>query len=102
MLTLFTWLTTLGAVGVILLMALASFAVVRFFQRHPEFEEGAYARSIAPMIAGVLLSIMFIVALLNFNVLITSSTDAPLDSKSIILPADHRRGASRGSPSAAG
>ena len=85
-LTLFTWLTTLGAVGVILLMALASFAVVRFFQRHPEFEEGAYARSIAPMIAGVLLSIMFIVALLNFNVLITSSTDAPLDSKSIILP----------------
>jgi amino acid transporter len=86
-LTLFTWLTNLGALGVILLLALASFAVVRFFQRHPEFGEGTYSRRIAPTIAGVCLSAMFIVALLNFNVLITGATDAPLDEKSIMLPA---------------
>ena len=85
--TLFTWLTTLGAFGVILLMALTSFAVVRFFQRHPEYEEGQWARRIAPLIAGVCLSVIFIVVLLNFNVLVTDSTTAPLNSKSIILPA---------------
>jgi amino acid transporter len=86
-LTLFTWLTNLGALGVILLLATASFAIARFFQKRPDLEDGAYARRIAPLIAGVCLSVIFIVALLNFNVLITSSTDAPLDEKAVILPA---------------
>jgi amino acid transporter len=86
-LTLFTWLTNLGALGVMLLLATASFAVVAFFRRHPEFGEGAYARQIAPTIAGICLTAIFIVAVLNFNVLITGSTDAPLNSKSVILPA---------------
>ena len=86
-LTLFTWLTNLGALAVMLLLALASFAVVRFFQRHPEFGEGAYSRKVAPLLAGLFLSAIFLVALFNFNVLITGSTDAPLDAKSIILPA---------------
>jgi amino acid transporter len=86
-LTLFTWLTNLGALGVILLLTLASFAVVRFFQRHPDLGESAYSSRIAPTLAGLCLAIIFIVALLNFNVLITGATDAPLDEKAIILPA---------------
>jgi len=86
-LTLFTWLTNLGALGVILLLTLASFAVVRFFQRHPEFGEGMFSRSIAPLVAGICLAAIFIVALLNFNVLITGATGAPLDEKAVILPA---------------
>ena len=86
-LTLFTWLTNLGALAVMLLLALASFAVVRFFQRHPDFGEGSYSRKVAPMLAGIFLSAIFLVAVFNFNVLITGSTDAPLDAKSIILPA---------------
>ena len=39
------------------------------------------------MLAGICLAAIFIVALLNFNVLITGATDAPLDEKAIILPA---------------
>ena len=34
-LKLFTWLTNLGALGVLLLMAVTSFAVVAFFRRGP-------------------------------------------------------------------
>jgi len=85
--TLFTWLTTLGALGVLILMSTVSFAVWRFFQRHPEYDESTYSRRVAPLIAGVSLSIVFVVALLNFNVLITSSTTAPFDVKSVALPA---------------
>ena len=95
-LTLFTWLTNLGALGVMLLLTLASFAVYRFFQRHPEFEESTYSRKVAPLLAGICLAAIFIVALFNFNVLITGATDAPLDSKAIILPAIVIGGAAAG------
>lgn len=85
--TLFTWLTTLGALGVLVLMTLCSFAVLRFFQRHPGLDESTYSRRIAPLVSGVCLAVILVVALLNFNVLITGSTTAPLDVKSVILPA---------------
>ena len=84
-LELFTWLTNLGALGVFLLLALASFAVVGYFSRHPHGET-AWTSRIAPAIAGVLLSAVFVVALSNFNVLITGSPDAPGDPRSTILP----------------
>ena len=35
-LKLFTWLTNMGALGVLLLMTLTSFAVVAYFRRSPE------------------------------------------------------------------
>jgi len=85
-LTLFTWLTNLGALGVILLLALASCAVVAFFLRHPAPERGRWSTLIAPALAGVLLSAVFAVVLLNFNVLITSEQDAPVDRLTVILP----------------
>ena len=86
--TLFTtWLTTLGALGVLVLMTLCSFALLRFFQRHPGLDESTYSRRIAPLISGVCLAVILVVAVLNFNVLITGSTTAPLDVKSVILPA---------------
>ena len=85
-LQLFTWLTNLGALGVIALLALASFAVVGYFNRHPHGET-TWTSSIAPALAGVGLTAVFIIALSNFNLLITGVPDAPRDDRSIILPA---------------
>jgi amino acid transporter len=83
---LFTWLTNLGALGVLLLMAVTSFAVVAYFRRAPDSGVSRWAAAIAPAIAGVLLVVVLVLGVLNFNVLITGSTDAPTDSMAIILP----------------
>ena len=85
-LKLFTWLTNLGALGVLLLMAATSFAVVGYFRRNPEPELSSWSSSIAPFLAGVLLLAILILGVLNFNVLITSATNAPTDTMTIVLP----------------
>lgn len=85
-LQLFTWLTNLGATGVLLLLALCSFAVFGYFRRDRR-GESTWAVRMAPLIAGTALTIVFILALTNFNVLITGLQDAPLDARSVILPA---------------
>jgi amino acid transporter len=85
-LKLFTWLTNLGALGVLLLMSATSFAVVAFFRRHPDPAAGPWRTRIAPIVAGVLLLAILVLGVANFNVLITSATDAPTDAMSIVLP----------------
>ena len=86
LLTLFTWLTNLGALGVLLLMTVTSFAVVGYFRRYPEQELSRWASTIAPMVAGVLLLIVLVLGVANFNVLITGSTEAPINTMAIVLP----------------
>ena len=86
-LKLFTWLTNIGAIGVMLLLALASFSVVGYFTRNPGLEDNAWRVRWAPAIAGLALVAIFVIALLNLNVSITGLTDAPLDDLTIILPA---------------
>jgi amino acid transporter len=85
-LQLFTWLTNLGAMGVILLLALASFSVVGYFRKHAH-SETTWTSTIAPGLAGLGLTAVFILVLDNFNLLITGIPDAPTDDRSIILPA---------------
>jgi amino acid transporter len=85
-LELFTWLTNLGALGVLLLMAVTSFAVVAYFRRERHDDVSGWAASIAPLLAGIALLVVLVLGVLNFNVLITGSTDAPTDSMAIILP----------------
>ena len=75
-LQLFTWLTNLGALGVLALLALSSFAVVGYFAKNSHGET-QWASKTAPALAGVLLTVVFILALTNFNVLITGLQDAP-------------------------
>lgn len=86
-LQLFTWLTNMGALGVLLLMAVTSFAVVGYFRRNPESELSRWASGIAPATAGVLLLVVLALGVANFNVLITGAIGAPLDPMAIILPA---------------
>ena len=86
MLKLFTWLTNLGALGV---LRADGGHVVRgraFFRRRPDPTPARGARSIAPLVAGVLMLGMLVLGVANFNVLITSATDAPTDTMSIVLP----------------
>jgi amino acid transporter len=85
-LKLFTWLTNLGALGVLALMAVTSFAVVAFFRKRPDPSMGSYRTFVAPLIAGVLMVVVLVLGVTNFNVLITGSTDAPTDSMAIVLP----------------
>jgi amino acid transporter len=85
-LKLFTWLTNLGALGVLLLMAVTSFAVVSYFRRRPDADVSGWAGAIAPAIAGVALLVVLVLGVLNFNVLITGATDAPTDTMAIVLP----------------
>jgi amino acid transporter len=86
LLTLFTWLTNLGALGVLLLMTATSFAVVGYFRRNPERELSRWVSTVAPAVAGVLLLVVLGLGVANFNVLITSSTTAPLNPMTVVLP----------------
>jgi amino acid transporter len=85
-LKLFTWLSNLGALGVLALMMVTSFAVVAYFRRRPAPEMGVWRTRIAPVVAGVLMVGVFVLGVTNFNVLITGATDAPTDAMSIVLP----------------
>ena len=85
-LKLFTWLTNLGALGVLALMAATSFAVVGYFRQRPEAGLSAWSSKIAPTLAGILLVVILVLGVANFNVLITSATGAPTDTMTVVLP----------------
>lgn len=67
--TLFTWLTNTGAFGLVMLMALTSFAVIGYFRSEPH-GLGPWPAQVAPLIAGVTLTLLFGAIVLNFDVLI--------------------------------
>ncbi|WP_313817523.1 APC family permease, partial [Citricoccus sp.] len=82
-LTLFTWLTNMGAFGLVLLMALTSLAVLGFLRRFSA-EYSFWTRAVAPGLAAVGLIILFVMIVANFNVLIGSEGYSVL---SWLLPA---------------
>ncbi len=84
-LTLFTWLTNTGALGVVALLTLLSFSVVAFF-RNDARNEGGFARLIAPLVAGLVLAVVLVLIVLNFNVLLTSTPGAPLNPLAVVFP----------------
>jgi len=71
-LALFTWLTNLGTLAVLILMAGSSFAVVAFFSRHRDLESNPLRTLIAPVVAGLALIAVAIFAIANFDLLIGS------------------------------
>ena len=85
-LKLFTWLTNLGALGVLALMAATSFAVIGYFRARPEAGLSVWSSTVAPLIAGIALVVILVLGVANFNVLITSATNAPTDTMTIVLP----------------
>ena len=79
-LTLFTWFSGMSAVGVVLLMAATSAAVVGYFarERDKRREASVWARVIAPAIASVLLFVLLAVLVGNFDALLGTDPSSPL------------------------
>lgn len=72
-LALFSWLTNVGTLGVITLMAIASFAVPAFFIRNRNFSDGVFSSYIAPILAGILLVTVLYFIVINFSILTGAS-----------------------------
>jgi amino acid transporter len=81
----FNWLTNSGAMGLVLLMALVSVAVLGFFARDSR-GVGVWSRIIAPVIAAIALFGVFALIVANFNVLLTSDPTAPISATTFVLP----------------
>jgi amino acid transporter len=76
-LALFTWLTQLGTLGIIVLMSLSSFAVVAFFARHRDLDSNVLRTIVAPIVGGVAMAAVAIYAASQFGLLI-GNPDSPL------------------------
>ncbi|MEV0716666.1 APC family permease [Asanoa sp. NPDC050611] len=74
---LFTWLSGVSAVGVVLLMAATSASVVGYF-RVRRGDESAWQGRVAPAIATILLTALLVTLVANFNYLLTPDTPSYL------------------------
>lgn len=75
--TMFTWLTNAAAFGVVFLMTVTSVAVIGYFRKEPA-GYGLFIRIVAPALAALGLGFVFLMILLNFDVLIDSDGFSPL------------------------
>jgi hypothetical protein len=66
-LALFSWLTNVGTLAIILLMAFTSFAIVAFFSRNPGLENSVVATKILPVVTGLILLALVIYIAINFG-----------------------------------
>ena len=82
-LTLFCWLTNAGAMGLVLLMALVSIAVIGYFGKQRR-RPGLWTRVFAPILSFVALGTIFILILTNFDVLLAQKES---NAVTWILPA---------------
>ncbi len=76
-LALFTWLTQLGTLAILYLMALASLAVLVFFARHPHLDANPWRTKVAPVVGFLALGAVAVYATSQFGNLI-SSPGSPL------------------------
>jgi len=72
----FAWLTTIGGLGVLLLMWAASAAVIAFFVRNPG-KENVWRAYLAPLIAFLLLTIVLGATIVGFGELLQVSGSSP-------------------------
>lgn len=77
-LKLFTWFSGMSAVGVILLMAGTSAAVVGFFRNRPAADENQWQRLIAPALATIVLLALVVLLVANFDSLLGTDPNSPL------------------------
>ena len=71
--TLFSWFTNAAAFGLVFLLTITSVAVIGFFNRSAG-EVGLFTRLIAPGLAALGLATVFVLILVNFDVLIGSGS----------------------------
>lgn len=80
-LNLFTWISQIGTLGIMAMMALASASVVAFFNRN-NHGENAFVSKLAPAVAGLVMLALFIYVFANFGALTGTA-----GSLGFILPA---------------
>lgn len=68
-LTMFTWLTSSGAAGLTFLMSIVAVAIIGYFARDSR-GVGVVQRLVAPAIAAVSLAALFVLMLVNFDLLL--------------------------------
>ena len=77
---LFTWLTNVGALGVIFLMALTSVSIVVYLRRYNEMvTESSLFHEVAAALSSAALFVVFYLAITNFDVLLGSKPNDPLN-----------------------
>ncbi len=76
-LTFFTWLTNTAAFGLVLLLVLISVAVIGYFRKHAA-GYSLWTRVIAPALSALTLGAVFMLIVVNFNVLIGSDGNSVL------------------------
>lgn len=67
-LNLFVWMSQMGTLGILGLMALTSFAVIAFFGRDA-MGEGVWSTKIWPIVTGVVMAILFVKIFMDFGAL---------------------------------
>jgi amino acid transporter len=72
-LALFSWLTNVGTLAIILLMAFTAFAIVAFFSRNRDLERNTLVTTILPVITGVILLALVIYIAVNFGTIAGAS-----------------------------
>ncbi|MDN6498720.1 MAG: APC family permease, partial [Yaniella sp.] len=75
--TLFTWLTNAAAFGLVFLLAITSVAIIMWFKRNPN-GRGIWTRIIAPGLATVGLTAVFVMILANFGLMIEAEEGSAL------------------------
>ncbi|MEV8516869.1 APC family permease [Dactylosporangium sp. NPDC051484] len=75
---LFTWLSYIAAVGILLLMVGTSIAVIGFFRRQPDLSEGVWHRVIAPALSAVVLAIILVITVLKADAMLSADKGSVL------------------------
>ena len=75
---LFTWLSGLAAIGVVVLMIGASAAVIGFFIRHRDLDEPPWRTVIAPVCGGFALTVVLGAMLVNINSVLGVAPGSPM------------------------
>ena len=66
-LALFSWLTNVGTLAIMLLMSFTAFAIVAFFGRNPGLESNVLTTRVLPVVTGVILAALVIYIAVNFG-----------------------------------
>lgn len=86
-LQLFTWLTQLGTLGVLGMMALTSFAVLAYFGRNPDPATGAMTSKVLPLAAGLVMAALFVWIFKDFGALTGASGILAIALPSLVIVA---------------
>lgn len=76
-LQLFTWMANLGALGLTLLLAITSVAVIAFFVRHGAARSQIW-RIVSSAVSGLALAVIFVYAVKDIDVLLGTGSDSAL------------------------